>query len=115
MTKTLLQKGFRVLRTQNGRAGLEFAANYLPEVIILDLSMPEFGGNKVVEQLRAHPRTKNIPILINTGTVLNEADHQHLARQVQSITSKTEREMLLAELDRLGALSDEPVRIEANL
>jgi PAS domain S-box-containing protein len=115
LTKTLLRKGFRVLRTSDSRTGLEFATNYLPEVIILDFSMPEFSGTQIVEQLRAHPRTKNIPILINTGTVLNEEERQRLAGHVQSITSKTERESLLTELERLGALSDETVATGPNL
>ena len=115
LTKTLLQKGFSVLRASQGRTGVEFATKYLPEVIILDFSMPEFGGIQVVEQLRAHPRTKNIPILINTGTVLNEEERQRLAGHVQSITSKTERENLLTELERLGALSDGAAGTGANL
>ena len=115
LTKTLLQKGFRVLRASNGRTGVEFATKYLPEVVILDFSMPEFSGTQIVEQLRANPRTKNIPILINTGTVLNEEERQRLAGHVQSITSKTERENLLSELERLGALSDETATTGANL
>jgi len=115
LTKTLLQKGFSILRALDGRTGVEFATNYLPEVIILDFSMPEFNGIQVVEQLRAHPRTKNIPILINTGTLLNEEERQRLAGHVQSITSKTEHESLLTELERLGALSDEAVATGANL
>ena len=115
LTKTLLQKGFRVLRASNGRTGVEFATKYLPEVVILDFSMPEFSGTQIVEQLRANPRTKNIPILINTGTVLNEEERQRLAGHVQSITSKTERENLLTELERLGALSDETAATGANL
>ncbi|HEX7618782.1 MAG TPA: PAS domain S-box protein [Verrucomicrobiae bacterium] len=115
LTKTLLQKGFRVLRTSDGRTGVEFATKYLPDVIILDFSMPQFSGTQIVEQLRAHPRTKNIPILINTGTVLNEEERQRLAGHVQSITSKTERENLLSELESLGALSDEAVAAGATL
>jgi len=109
LTTTLLQKGFSVLRASHSRTGVEFATKYLPEVIILDFNMPDFDGIQIVEQLRAHPRTKNIPILINTGTVLSEEDRQRLAGHVQSITSKTERESLLTELERLGALSDEAV------
>jgi PAS domain S-box-containing protein len=115
LTKTLLQKGFRVLRASEGRTGVEFATKYLPEVIILDFSLPGFSGTQIVEQLRANPRTKNIPILINTGTVLNEEERQRLAGHVQSITSKTERENLLSELERLGALSDETATTGANL
>jgi PAS domain S-box-containing protein len=115
LTKTLLQKGFRVLRTADGRTGVEFATKYLPEVIILDFTMPKLSGTQIVEQLRAHPRTKNIPILINTGTVLNEEERQRLAGHVQSITYKTERENLLSELERLGALSDEALATGTNL
>jgi DNA-binding response OmpR family regulator len=115
LTKTLLQKGFRVLRASDGRKGVEFATNHLPEVIILDFSMPEFNGIQIVEQLRAHPRTKNIPILINTGIVLNEEERQRLAGHVQAITSKTEPRSLLTELERLGALSDEAVGTGVNL
>jgi CheY-like chemotaxis protein len=77
--------------------------------------MPEFNGIQIAEQLRAHPRTKNIPILVNTGIVLNEEERQRLAGHVQAITSKTEPGSLLTELERLGALSDEAVGTGANL
>jgi CheY-like chemotaxis protein len=115
LTGTLLQEGFRVLRASNGRKGVELATKYLPEVIILDLSMPDLTGIQIVEQLRAHPRTKNIPILINTGGVLHGEDRRLLARHVQAVTSKTEPETLLTELERLSALSDEVVETGANL
>jgi CheY-like chemotaxis protein len=90
------------------------ATSYHPDVIILDFTMPEFDGAKVVEQLRAHPRTKDIPILIQTGTVLNEEERQRLAGHVQAITYKTERGSLLAELERLDATSAEDVITGAN-
>ncbi|HEV2434627.1 MAG TPA: MASE1 domain-containing protein [Verrucomicrobiae bacterium] len=115
LTKTLLQKGFGILRASDGRTGVEFATNYLPEVIILDFKMPDFNGIQVVEQLRAHPRTRNIPILINTGIVLNEEERHRLAGHVQSIIFKTERENLLMELERVGALSDEAVETRVTL
>jgi CheY-like chemotaxis protein len=115
LTKTLLQEGFRVLRASNGRQGVAFATTYLPEVIILDFSMPELNGIQIVEQLRAHPRTKNIPILINTGMLLNEEERQRLDGQVQAITSKMEDGILLAELGRLSALSHQAAAAAANV
>ena len=114
LTTTLLHEGFRVLRSPNGRQGVEFAARYRPDVIILDFTMPEFDGTKVVEQLRANPRTKDIPILIQTGTVLNEQERQRLAGHVQAITSKTERGSLLAELERLDAPKAEALTMGRN-
>jgi CheY-like chemotaxis protein len=101
LTQTLSQKGLKIIRTADGRRGVELAAANRPDVIILDYSMPEFSGAQVVEQLRANPRTKDIPILIHTGAVLNEQERQQLAGHVRAIASKTDRGSLLAELERL--------------
>jgi CheY-like chemotaxis protein len=101
LAKTLLFKGFQVLPASNGRSGIEFAVGSHPDVIILDLTMPDCSGIQVVENLRARPETKNIPILIHTGTVLSEPERQRLAAQVQSITSKTEPQSLFAKLEHL--------------
>ena len=108
LTKTLLPEGLIVLRASDGHKVLAFASSYQPDMIILDLVMPEFDGIKVgAQQLRANPRTKDIPILIQTGTVLTEEERQRLAGHVQAITSKTEPGSLLTELERLGTLSDQ--------
>jgi CheY-like chemotaxis protein len=109
LTTTLLQEGFKVLRAPDGRRGVELARAYRPDVVILDFNMPGFDGDEVVEQLRAHPQTRDIPILIQTGAVLNEDERQRLAGHVQAITYKTERGSLLAELERLEATTAEAV------
>ena len=109
LAKTLLFKGFQVLRAGSGRRGVEYATSAHPDVIILDLSMPDCSGIEVVEQLRARPDTKHIPILIHTGTALTEQERQQLATHVQSITSKTEPQSLLADLDRLQDFATETV------
>jgi len=85
------------------------AFSHHPDVIILDLTMPECDGLQVVEQLRARPETQSIPILIHTGTALTEQERQRLATHVQSITSKTEPAALLANLERLEDSPPEPI------
>jgi CheY-like chemotaxis protein len=82
-------------------------------VVILDLIMPDFDGKQLVEELRRHPQTKNIPILVHTGTVLSEEERQRLAIHVQSITCKTETEQLLANVERLEFMEDEPLETGA--
>jgi CheY-like chemotaxis protein len=112
LSKTLLFKGFQVLPATSGRRGIEFAISFHPDVIILDLNMPDCSGIQVVENLRAHPDTKSIPILIHTGTALSELERQRLAAHVQSITSKAEPQCLLAKLEHLDQALAEAVRQE---
>ena len=101
LAKTLLFKGFQVLPAASGHRGIELAVGSHPDVIILDLTMPDCSGIQVVETLRALPETQSIPILIHTGTVLSEPERQRLAAQVQSITSKAEPASLLTKLEHL--------------
>jgi CheY-like chemotaxis protein len=109
LAKTLVFKGFQVLPAANGRSGIEFATGSHPDVIILDLTMPDCTGIQVVEDLRARPETKSIPILIHTGTALSEPERQHLAAHVQSITSKAEPGSLLTKLEHLDKVAAEAV------
>jgi PAS domain S-box-containing protein len=110
---TLVKKGFRVLRAADGRAGMAFARSHRPDIIILDLSLPEFGGKQIIEELRADSQTKSIPILVHTGTVLDEEQRHSLAEHVQAITLKTEQDALFAELERLETLADKTSEMEA--
>jgi signal transduction histidine kinase/CheY-like chemotaxis protein len=100
LTQTLVRRGFHVLQAANGRAGLDLATRHHPGVIVLDLLLPDMSGQQIAERLRAHPHTRNIPILIQTGIALNAEERQHLATHVQSITAKTDPEKLLSEVER---------------
>lgn len=113
LARTFVARGFQVLPACTCDLGLEFAAHYLPDAIILDVIMPDGNGTQVVERLRADPQTRSIPILIHTGAVLTEDERQHLAAHVHSITAKPETARLLASVDRLETLSEETVKLAA--
>jgi PAS domain S-box-containing protein len=112
---TLVKKGFCVLRAASGRAGVDLGRKHVPDIIILDLGLPEFDGKQVVEELRADPRTKGTPVLIHTGAMLDEDERQSLAAQVQSITFKNDQEVLFAELERLEIMSDHDLEMEETI
>jgi two-component system alkaline phosphatase synthesis response regulator PhoP len=59
--------GYHTLSANNGRKGLDLVRQELPDLVILDLMMPELDGISVCKQLRADPQTKNIPIIILTA------------------------------------------------
>jgi DNA-binding response OmpR family regulator len=56
--------GHTVLYAQDGAETLVTAAAELPDVMILDVSMPKLDGRDVLRQLKANPRTSRIPVLV---------------------------------------------------
>ncbi len=71
---TLLEyAGHTVLEASDGRAGVEIAASALPDVIVVDLSLPDFSGVELIRRLRAEPRTARCTIALYTATQLTPA------------------------------------------
>ena len=53
-----------LLFAMQGSLALELAVQHSPDLIFLDLHLPDFGGDVVLQRLRAHPATKSIPIVM---------------------------------------------------
>ena len=68
-TKIVLLKigDLSVISAHNGEIGLEKAAAEVPDLIILDVMMPKKDGFNVFYELRANPKTKEIPVIMLTG------------------------------------------------
>ena len=58
---------FDVITASNGQEGLEKAAKVKPDIILLDTNMPVMNGHEMLEQLRKHPNTKDIPVIMCTA------------------------------------------------
>ncbi len=63
----LVDNGFEVLTAENGKEGLEIAKESLPDLITLDIAMPEESGFTTFQEFKNDKRTKGIPIIIITG------------------------------------------------
>jgi two-component system chemotaxis response regulator CheY len=72
----LRRAGFRTYKVFDGKAGLEAAAELLPDLVLLDYEMPELDGLQVIERLRADPATAGIPVLLNSAGRVSMADIQ---------------------------------------
>jgi DNA-binding response OmpR family regulator len=64
ISRILQKSGFEVVVERNGKDGLARARETLPEVVILDIMMPEMTGIEVLEQLRASPPTSQVPVIV---------------------------------------------------
>ena len=64
---TLSSKDFEVETATNGREGLEKAQTGHPDLVLLDLSMPDMDGFEVMENLRSDSRTSDVPVIMLTA------------------------------------------------
>ncbi|MEM7030227.1 MAG: GAF domain-containing protein [Chloroflexota bacterium] len=62
--RLLLTQGYHVITSHSGREGLELALSQYPDLIILDLMLPEIEGEDVLHQLKITPVTSNIPVVV---------------------------------------------------
>jgi two-component system cell cycle response regulator DivK len=63
----LSRKGFRVSMALDGKDGLVKAFGIVPDLVVLDLSLPKISGWEVLRRLKSDERTKHIPVLVVTG------------------------------------------------
>jgi len=80
LTELLNEHGsYRVFAADNGTEGISLVARRKPDLIILDLRMPDKDGFAVLDELRSNPETSNIPVLVVTGDLgLDAAEQQQL-------------------------------------
>ncbi|HEY9286735.1 MAG TPA: response regulator [Candidatus Dormibacteraeota bacterium] len=77
-----------VMVADGGKAGLDIALKKKPDLIILDLMMPDVDGFEVVSKLREDPDASQIPILIYTAKNITSEDRERLQGNIQSIIQK---------------------------
>jgi signal transduction histidine kinase/CheY-like chemotaxis protein len=80
--------GFSVLKAYGGATAIEMARAQLPDLILLDLMMPDLNGFDVVSELKSDSETSEIPILIVTAKDLDARDKRLLNGQVAAVLQK---------------------------
>lgn len=65
------RKGYQVIGAAGGQEGLDVVREQIPDLILLDLMMPDIEGWDVYQQLRAEDTTKDIPVIVVTAKAQN--------------------------------------------
>ena len=88
---------------ENGRVALERVAESRPDVILLDLMMPEMDGFEFVEKLQADESRRDVPIVVITAKELSKDERARLTNRVQRVIQKSARttDEVLSEIRRL--------------
>jgi CheY-like chemotaxis protein len=102
LATVLEAEGYRVMRAYGGAEAIEMARRTPPNLVILDLMMPQVGGFEVARALRESEHTACIPILVLTAKDVTAEDRARLNSDVSAILTKTDFSgtALLAELRR---------------
>ncbi len=86
----ILEKdNWTVTVAENGTAGLACLAEAMPDVILLDLIMPEMDGFEVIGQLRRDARWRTVPVIVVTAKNLTTEDRLRLNGAVERLVKKT--------------------------
>jgi CheY-like chemotaxis protein len=81
--------GFTTMRASGGQEGIEMARAHKPDLVLLDLLMPEVTGFDVVETLRRDEPTRSIPIMVLTAKELTDEDKKQLNGHVAAVFERT--------------------------
>ncbi|GAP06283.1 MAG TPA: hypothetical protein DEQ80_08445 [Anaerolinea thermolimosa] len=82
------QGNYTLFEATNGREALTIAKNERPNLIILDLMMPEMDGFSVIQELEKDPETSQIPVIVVTAKELTPAEKDRLRGHIQTLMQK---------------------------
>ena len=111
--RTLEKAGWTVAEADNGRVALARLPEVKPELIILDLMMPEMDGFEFLEALRRDQTMVNVPVIVVTAKDLTEEDRQRLNGRVKQVLQKGpySREQLTREIRRVVTVASKQARV----
>ena len=100
MARTLANDGWKVTEAENGKVALERLAEAVPDLILLDLMMPEMDGFEFVSAIREKEAWRSIPVVVVTAKDITPQDQMRLEGNVRKIFHKATytREELVGEI-----------------
>jgi DNA-binding response OmpR family regulator len=99
----LSRKGYDVLGANGGREGLELVSRVQPDLVLLDLMMPDIDGWDVYQQLKAEDNTRDIPVIIITAKAqsIDRVLGLHIAKVDDYISKPFSPQELLDRVERV--------------
>lgn len=105
--QSLKRDGWEVSEAGNGRIGLASLGQSRPDVIMLDLMMPEMNGFEFLAEMRGKPEWRDIPVLVVTAKDLTAEERAQLNGHVERVMEKGSAELadLLSEIGNVLTVS----------
>jgi CheY-like chemotaxis protein len=103
-----LKTDWTLLQANSGQQALEIAAAYQPDLILLDMMMPELDGRATLRKLKENPTTQNLPIILVTAKIQPLTQTDINPEHVVTVFSKPFRPLELADQIRTALSWDSP-------
>lgn len=103
ISQIIEEEGLKPIVAEDGAVCLELIKKQVPDVLVLDLMMPEPDGFAVLERIRGNPDTRDLPVIVVTAKDLTEDDRNRLRGNVFSVLEKSAAKSatLLEEIKRI--------------
>jgi CheY-like chemotaxis protein len=90
LARRLLESGgnFRIIEAATGREGLKAIYEHRPELVILDLMLPEIDGMSVLEALQSDQQLREIPVIVLSAKELTPEEQEKMRPQISSMIQK---------------------------
>jgi two-component system, cell cycle response regulator DivK len=102
LSRRLIRRGFEVIVATDGRQGVDAAVRELPDLVLMDMSLPVLDGWAATRELKANAQTSAIPVLALTAHAMEGARRSALDAGCDDYDSKpVEFERLVGKIERL--------------
>ena len=88
LRRLLAETEYRLLEAHDGHEGIRLAREQRPQVIFLDFVLPSMTAFDVLDDLKLHPETRNIPVIISTSKQLDDDERSRLQQGAAAIITK---------------------------
>ena len=105
----LSRKGYQVIGAAGGREGIDVVRQHLPDLVLLDLMMPDIDGWDVYQQIRADEATKHIPVIVVTAKAQNidKVLGLHIAKVNDYISKPFSPQELVSSIEQVMEASEQ--------
>jgi len=103
--KRLEQAGFHIIPARDGLEAIKNLSIFVPDLILLDLMMPKFNGEEVLQFIRDNPRLASVPVIILSTNSIRDLAQEHVLEKADKrlIKSRCTTESLLEAIQYLLA------------
>ena len=102
LSRRLEPRGYQVIHAMDGRQGLAAARSEAPDLILMDMSLPEIDGWEVTRQLKSDDTTRSIPVIALTAHAMSSDRQKALAAGCDDYDTKpVEFERLLMKIETM--------------